>query len=378
VRFLSGSLNLKSLFERQHGANPEKLYEATGLSSPDRILDFSTNTNALSWNGDLGIDLPSCLAAYPDDEAMALRSVVAERESRSVKNISTQNVLAVNGTNEAIYLIASFLGGKKTALWQPVYGEYLRALSAYGAEVFNVFDADNLPQGTEAFFLCNPCNPTGCYIESDVLENLFARYPRVLFVVDEAYVDFLRGGHRKLDFLRYRNLVVLRSLTKIYHLCGARIGYVLSCEKRITQLAARQPTWSVNAPAQAAALAFMKDEKFVPTTRAFYAKETPRFIAGIERAGFRVSPTRTNFFLVAVADDREIIRALLERGIVVRHTRNFPGLDGRYIRIATRAPEENNCLIRALEEIYFCCRENTGRCGPSGRSKPRKKNKRQC
>ena len=172
----------------------------------------------------------------------------------------------------------------------------------------------------------------------------------MVFVVDEAYIDFLAGEHRRLDFLRCRNVIVLRSLTKSFHLCGARVGYVLACEERIAQLKARQPTWSVNAVAQIAALAFMKDREFMRETRDFYAKETPRFIAKIESVGFKVLPTRTHFFLVEVADDQKTIHHLLKRGIVVRHTRNFPGLDGRYIRVATRMPEENDLLVRALGE----------------------------
>jgi threonine-phosphate decarboxylase len=240
-------------------------------------------------------------------------------------------------------------------LGQPVYGEYLRALSAYGADVCNLFGAGEptfaLNEDTEALFLCNPCNPTGGYIESDVLEGLFGRCSGTLFVIDEAYVDFLTGEHRGLDFIRHRNVVILRSLTKIFHLCGARIGYVLANEERISQLKARQPTWSVNSVAQATALAFMEDDAFLRKTREFYAAETPRFIAEIRRAGFNVLPTRANFFLVEVADDRKIIPALLERGMVVRHTRNFPGLDGRYIRVAVRTPEDNDLLVRHLREI---------------------------
>jgi threonine-phosphate decarboxylase len=349
------------LIERGHGANPEKLYRAMGVSIPSgTIVDFSTNANVFPWGGWDGFefDLRRCLASYPDDESTELRRVVAERETRAVENCSTENVLIVNGSNEAIYLIASFLAGKRTAVRQPAYGEYLRALSAFGAEVCDVFEMEDLPGDTEALFLCNPCNPTGEYLESEWLEVLFERHPRVLFVVDEAYVDFLSfpsssfpaDSRRKLDFLRFRNVVVLRSLTKIFHLSGARVGYVLACEERVAQLRSRQPTWSVNAVAQAMALNFMKDKGFIRGTREFYAAETPRFIAEIESAGFRVLPTRTNFFLVEVADDQKIIRALLERGFVVRHTRNFPGLDGRFIRVATRVPEENDMLVRALCE----------------------------
>jgi threonine-phosphate decarboxylase len=336
-----------------------------GLPVPETILDFSTNTNVLPWRGwneSLDLEFRRCLAFYPDDDAAALRSEIAESEGRAVENCSVDNVLVVNGSNEAIYLIASFLGGKKTALWQPVYGEYFRALSAYGADVRNVFAPESLTEGTEAFFLCNPRNPTGGYIEKEVLEELFARCRHTVFVVDEAYVDFLTGEHKKLDFIRCRNVVVLRSLTKSFHLCGARVGYVLACGERIAQLKTRQPTWSVNAVAQAAALAFMKDAEFLQETRNFYAKETPRFIAKIESAGFKVLPTRTHFFLVEVADDRKMIRDLLKRGIVVRHTRNFPGLDGRYIRVATRMPEENDLLARALTEAHISHKKNEGGC----------------
>ena len=63
---------------RAHGANPEKLYAAAGIPMPDRVIDFSTNTNALPWRGDFSkIDLHRCLAFYPDDEATELRTLEA-------------------------------------------------------------------------------------------------------------------------------------------------------------------------------------------------------------------------------------------------------------------------------------------------------------
>ena len=317
---------------------------------PEGVVDFSTNANVLSWRGwkSFAPDLPDLLSAYPDDEAEELRSVIAELE-----NCPLENVLAVNGSNEAIFLLASFFAGKKAAVLQPAYGEYLRALSAYGANVCGVTTPERLPEDAKAFFLCNPCNPTGAYIESGGLEKLFAERPRVLFVIDEAYIDFLTEERRKIDFLRRDNVVILRSLTKIFHLCGARAGYVLAAGEWLARLKSRQPTWSVNALAQAAAAAFLRDEDFVRETRAFYAVETPRFMAEVEKTGFGVLSTRTNFFLIDVSKpgDEEVIRALLERGLAVRHTRNFSGLDGRYIRVATRLPRENNLLTQALGEI---------------------------
>ena len=334
---------------RAHGANPEKLFEAAGIPIPpqEKILDFSANTNVLPWNGKLDVDLWRCLSSYPDDEATELRAIVAEREGCDL-----ENVLFTNGSNEAINLAASFLGGKKVSVLQPSYGEYVRALSAYGADVRNVFSIDEL-DGCDALFLCNPRNPTGDYIDARELKALFSGAPDTLFVVDEAYVDFLipdEDAPCKINVLWHKNVVILRSLTKIFHLCWARLGYVLACSERIKQLRSRQPAWSVNALAQAVGAAFMRDEAFVRKTRAFYASETPRFIASLRDEGFVVRPTKTNFFLIETADDQKLIYSLLTRGIVVRHTRNFPGLDGRYIRVATRMPNENDFLVSALVE----------------------------
>ena len=70
-------------------------------------------------------------------------------------------------------------------------------------------------------------------------------------------------------------------------------------------------------------------------------------------AGFEAVRSDVHFFLIRVDDDAKIIRHLLEAGIVVRHTRNFAGLCGKYIRVATRKPEENNILIEALKEAIM-------------------------
>lgn len=201
-------------------------------------------------------------------------------------------------------------------------------------------------------WLCNPCNPSGSWIAAaDIVQASLAR-PDTLFVVDEAYIDFLLTGGPGLNPAGLPpNLVLLRSLTKIYHLCGVRAGYVVADRQIIKKLKRRQPTWSVNSVAQAAAAVFLRDDDYPRRTRMFYRAETPRFIESIKNAGFNVLPTRVNFFLVESGEDERLIRFLLKRGLVVRHTRNFPGLDGGYVRIATRLPEENELLAAALREF---------------------------
>ena len=331
---------------RLHGANPEKLYEAFGLPMPEKIYDFSTNTNAVEWNGTLDFDFKKALNDYPDDESSELRAVAAKQNG-----CGTENVLVTNGSNEAIYLLASWLTKGTNCLLQPLYAEYGRALRAYGAAVSNITELAEIPGGrVSSVWICNPCNPTGKFIANEELEKVISLHPDTLFIIDEAYRALMTELPGKLDFQAHANLVLLRSLTKLYHLCGVRIGYVLAARKIIDELKLRQPTWSVNSIAQKTAAAYMRDAAFEAGTRAYYRREVPRLMEGLRQAGFKVLPTCVNFFLVETEDDEKLMRFLLEQGIVVRHTRNFPGLDGRFIRIAARSEQDDDLLVKKMGE----------------------------
>lgn len=331
---------------RLHGANPEKLYELFGLQMPERLYDFSTNTNAVAQRGGFAPDLRAALEDYPDDECLALRALLAE-----ATGAAPENILVTSGSNESIYLIASYEAARENRILQPVYGEYLRALKNFGAAPLNIFDlrAAKLP-AEGAVWLCNPCNPTGGFIPDGELDEIAARHPRTLFIVDEAYRDFIWTDEALAPYRPRPNVVRLRSLTKTYNLCGARIGYILADAEMTERLRRRQPSWSVSGLAQQAALFFLADATLLRRTKDYYAAEMPRLISAVNGAGFPTLPSCVNYFLAAVDDDERFIRFMLERGIVVRHTRNFPGLDGRYVRIAARTRPENDILLAAMED----------------------------
>ncbi len=331
---------------RLHGANPEKLYELFGLQMPERLYDFSTNTNAVAQRGGFVPDLRAALEDYPDDECLALRALLAE-----ATGAAPENILVTSGSNESIYLIASYEAARENRILQPVYGEYLRALKNFGAAPLNIFDlrAAKLP-AEGAVWLCNPCNPTGGFIPDGELDEIAARHPRTLFIVDEAYRDFIWTDETLAPYRPRPNVVRLRSLTKTYNLCGARIGYILADAEMTERLRRRQPSWSVSGLAQQAALFFLADATLLRRTKDYYAAEMPRLISAVNGAGFPTLPSCVNYFLAAVDDDERFIRFMLERGIVVRHTRNFPGLDGRYVRIAARTRPENDILLAAMED----------------------------
>lgn len=318
-----------------HGANPENLYHAFNIPVPDKILDFSTNTNILSWP-EININLEELASHYPDPDCTELRALISERE-----NISMNRILFTNGINEAIYLLSHSLSGT-TIILQPCYSEYKRAFTN-SHDTFTLDDAGRF----DNFILTNPNNPTGIFIPD--LSQIIMRYSDTMFIVDEAYIDFLIHDEVRERLCDFPNAIVLRSLTKIFHLSGARIGYVIASEDVISRLKAIQPTWSVNSVAQELALKFLRDDRFYADTQRFYRQNTPKFIASLRDSGFHVMDSDVHYFLIRVDDDTETIRYLLMNGIAVRHTRNFAGLEGKYIRVSTRLPEENRILIEAMK-----------------------------
>lgn len=331
---------------RAHGANPEKLYAAAGLPTPAKIYDFSTNTNAVPQRGGFVPDLRAALEDYPDGDCLALREALAREFGAPAENI-----LVSSGSNEAIYIIASYAAARENLILQPVYGEYKKALDGYGARTRNIFSlAEAEGARGAAVWLCNPCNPTGALISGAELDAAAERNPETLFIIDEAYRDFVWTEELPVAPKILPNVVRLRSLTKIYDLCGARVGALVSHEAAVEKIKARQPEWSVSGLAQQAALWRAGDETLKARTREYYAREIPRLTAALREAGYAVRPTCANFFLVEAPDDEDLIRFMLERGIVVRHTRNFAGLDGKFVRIAARTKDEDDLLIAAARE----------------------------
>ena len=331
---------------RLHGANPEKLYALFGIAAPEKISDFSTNTNAVPQRPGFTPDITAAVEDYPDDECTELRAALSQ-----LYGVPEKNILVTSGANEAIYLLASYTAQLTNTILEPVYGEYRRALEGFDARIERTFDLEKakLTRGG-CLWLCNPDNPTGAFIPDEKIADIAESAPETLFIIDEAYRDFIWTDEKLAPLAIRPNTVHLRSLTKTYNLCGARVGCVIADEEMIKKLKKRQPCWSVSGLAQQAALYYIEDGTILERTKKYYAEEMPRLIAAVREAGFETLPTCVNYFLMRTDDDEKLIKYLLERGIVVRHTRNFAGIDGRCVRIAARTPEDDDLLAAALKE----------------------------
>lgn len=342
-----------------HGALDFGELQQMGLD-PDEVLDFSANTNPYGASPAVCAALASAaLDRYPDREALALRAALAES-----LDVPARRIIAGNGASELIWLaaLAFVRPGEAVLVVGPTYGEYARAARLMGgcvitwqARAEDDFAPDEGAIARElerlrprVVFVCNPNNPTGAVLAPDALAILARRHPATLFVVDEAYQPLAPGLESALDSAA-ENVLVLRSMTKDFGLAGLRLGYAIGPEPLIEPLRRVQPPWSVNALAQAAGVAALRDTSHRERSLELLGRAKAALVAGLTRLGLPTVPSAVLFFLVRVGDGAAFRRALLVRGVLVRDCASF-GLPA-YVRIAARRPEENERLLAAIREV---------------------------
>jgi threonine-phosphate decarboxylase len=341
-----------------HGSIDRRELQRLGLR-PEDVLDFSANINPYAPTAAVQEAIANVpLGEYPDRECRALRAALAE-----TTGMSPEQILPGNGASELIWLagLAFVCPGSRVLILGPTYGEYARAAGLMGActnlwtacETAGFdFDAGEISARLDSLrpqlvFLCNPNNPTGRALSAEAIMMWSRRHARTWFVVDEAYLPFATG----IDSVPVaaENIVVLRSMTKDFGLAGLRLGYALGSNRVIALLRGAQPPWSVNAMAQAAGVAVLREPVHRRAGLARLAQAKEDLVADLLRLGLTPQPSSTHYFLLQVGDGAAFRLALLRRGVLVRDCASF-GLPA-HVRIAARRPEENHQLLAAVQEV---------------------------
>src|SRR5438132_10036513 len=179
---------------------------------------------------------------------------------------------------------------------------------------------DAITDQTELIFVANPNNPTGTLLSADVIEGFVARVPSHLIIVfDEAYYEFV---DHPVDTLRYireeRNVVTLRTFSKIHGLASLRVGYGVARPELIEVLQKTRQPFNVNAVAQAGALAALADEQHQLATKQTVDEGRAFFEREFAAMRLEYVPSAGNFVLVNVGDGAAVFKALLEHEIIVR------------------------------------------------------------
>lgn len=296
-------------------------------------------------------------ARYPDPDGYELKAALAAHHG-----VPPDWLTLGCGSSELLAIAArAFLApGRAGVLSQFSFQMYRSSVIAVGARPV-IVPARSFGHDPEAMltacgadaslvYLGNPNNPTGSWIPADQLSAIIARFPeRVVLVLDEAYIDYV-PEHERPDSVelarRHPNLIVLRTFSKIYGLAGLRIGYGIA-QPAVTDVMNRlRPTFNANSFGQVAARAALADQEFLEMSRRSCEIEMRRLTSALGGMGVETLPSRANFILARFEDAAKANRALLERGIIVRHAADF-GL-GEWLRITIGTPRENNILIDAL------------------------------
>ncbi|WLI78293.1 threonine-phosphate decarboxylase CobD [Kosakonia sp. H02] len=356
-----------TLFHSAHGGNTREAAELLGIA-PAQLLDFSANINPAGMPESLKHALLNNLALaerYPDADYQRLHQVLAAHH-----NVPVSWVLAGNGETEAIFALVNALAPRKALLITPGFAEYRRALSRVGCEItqFALREEEGwqlterllaaLSADIDCLFLCTPNNPTGLLPDDALLHAICARCKTlgIQLILDEAFMDFIPERTGFIPHLADNpHLWVLRSLTKFYAIPGLRLGYLLGSNvKKVNQMRTAQMPWSINAFAALAGEVILQDSDYQQTSWQWVERERPRLFNALNALpALAVWPGAANYlFLRCDAPDIDLQRALLEQYVLIRSCANYPGLDGRYYRVAVRGGAENDALIAAMTAVF--------------------------
>ncbi len=317
-------------------------------------MNFSSNVNPQGINPGLQAHLKSCinkLDVYPEPLAENLATRIERK-----KGFASGSVLITNGAVEAFYLLASLFQNKKSLIYTPSFSEYEDACKMYSHNIEfcnnSLFSEKNEKQ-FDIVWLCNPNNPDGKIFDREILKEKILQSPGTLFVVDEAYIEFLdKNISLENEALNFQNLVVVRSLTKRFSIPGLRLGYIVCAPKLILKLNEKLMPWRINSLALEAGLYCFSEEYNDNFSVAQILAESQRFQFEISQLkGFEVVPSASSFFLVkAPVNAGEIKKQLVEKyRILIRDASNFRGLSEFHFRLSTQSPDKNNELIKVLK-----------------------------
>lgn len=328
---------------------------------PDGIIKVASNENPLGPS-------PLAVAAakraleqgqlYPDGGCYELREKLA-----AAYGLSSGQFVVGNGSNEIIELLGhAFLSpGDEVVMGVPAFVVYKLVTLLFGARAIEVplrdwrHDLERISSAitprTKLVFVCTPNNPTGT-ANTEAELHAFARSvpEHVIVVFDEAYADYLETPPDLRPLIREgRNVIGLRTFSKIYGLASLRVGFGYAAEELCALLNRVRQPFNVNAIAQAAATAALDDRAFALRSRTENAAGLRQLEDGCRKLGLPIVPSVANFMLVQVGDGRAIFDALQRRGIIVRPVASY-GLP-EWVRVTVGTQEQNDRVLTELGRI---------------------------
>ena len=354
---------LKTLPTYQPGRPIEEVARELGLTA-DSIIKVASNENPFGPSPLAVAALQKAIPGvnlYPDGNAFYLKQKLAAK-----CGVEPGNLVLGNGSNEIIEFVAHALLGPDTnvVVSQYCFAIYPIVAKMSGAAVVTV-PARNyghdlsamlraITDRTRIVFVANPNNPTGTLAEREELIHFVNQVPEeVLLVMDEAYIEFLDQPVDLVPLIRLgarKNLILMRTFSKIYGLAGLRIGYGLADAELISALEKIRQPFNANLLAQVAALAALDDDEHVRKTRANNFAGLEFFAKALRELKLEYVPSCANFILLRVGDGQKVFVAMQKLGVITRPMGGYHLPEWLRISIGTRQ-ENQRCLEALIQSL---------------------------
>jgi threonine-phosphate decarboxylase len=322
----------------------------------DIKANFSSNINPSGIGPELLLHLKNrinCIATYPQPLAEKLRELISES-----RDIPGKSLLITNGATESLYLAASFKPGGKTRIYIPSFAEYEDACRMYKHNIEfrknSCFSINENFQDFNTVWIGNPNNPDGKIFEIETIKELARKNPQTLFIIDEAYIDFVKNPVSLVfEASQTKNLVVICSLTKRYAIPGLRLGYLAGHPDMVKIIEHQLMPWRINSMAIEAGVFCLSGEPGTYFKINEWLEESQKLQRAVDSLPkFDVLASKTTFFLVrSPVTASKLKQELAEKHqLLIRDASNFRGLTKYHFRVSIRTPKENQLLLNALKQ----------------------------
>lgn len=349
-----------------HGANPQRLYKKMGMESPQRILDFSENVHPFgppAFIGESWQSLQHLIASYPDPDSEPFRSAAARYHE-----VEPDRVIAGNGAAEIFTWLARRYRGKRVVLIEPAFSEYRKTLEAESAEIKTVqlteengwrLDIEQVvkaAKGSAAVYICNPHNPTGRLLQQSELLALAEACAEAgcELVLDEAFIDFAGEEFSLIPLQKsLPHVIIVRSMTKMYAIPGLRLGYALGEPGILEELKQGAAHWNVNAISSHIGAGCFKEQAYRNQVVKEAVAERNKMVRFLTGSGCQTTDSSANFLAFRLPHGKDADRffeELLAKGIVLRHTKSFRGMDGQWFRVGMKSADQMEELRGAIAQ----------------------------
>lgn len=298
---------------------------------------------------------------YPDDNCFYFKKKLAAR-----LGVKENNLFIGNGSVEILPLInlAYVDPEHSVVVSEGSFASFKIAVNVAAAELIEApmrnYTHDlkamlgAVKENTRLLYIDNPNNPTGTIVTRSEVEELFKNLPdNILVVMDEAYYEYIDDPIFPDSFRHFRegkNIIILRTFSKIYGLAGVRLGYAIAQEETIASLTKLRIPFNVNRLSQVAGMAALDDYEHVKRGKEINEAGKIYLSDAYRKLGLFYLPTYGNFFFVDFDKDSQIVfEALQRQGIITRTIKEYGFPNALRITIGTQ--KQNERLIRTLKKI---------------------------